>query len=214
MTCCILLLFILTSCVCGMIQYRYMGLRYQAEEGSNITVEWSFSSRDDISIPSLKIHCVSVSELKVFYHQDSSVDESLHEQFAGRVQCDRDALRTGRVRLHLSRVSTNDSGLYLCRMLTEFGRKVKQFSLNITAADEPKPVTSKPEPEPPETPEPAEPAPEGQGRICLYVVLGLVAAAVTAVLAASCWTSSHTCSPRNKSYNCTQVMYKNHEGYR
>ena len=115
-----------------MFEPHSTALNYQAEENSDITVEWSFSSRADISISSLKIHCVSVPETKVFYHLDRSVDESLHEQFAGRVRCDEDALRTGRVRLHVSRVRADDSGLYLCRMATEFGRKVKQFSLKIT----------------------------------------------------------------------------------
>lgn len=107
-------------------------LHYQAEENHNITVEWRFSFKADISVSSLKIHCVLTPELKVFFHLDTSVEESQHEQFAGRVQCDTDALSAGLVRLHLSRVKTNDSGVYLCRMATEFGKKVKEFSLNIT----------------------------------------------------------------------------------
>lgn len=108
------------------------GLHRHAVENNNITVEWRFSSEADISVASLKIHCLLFPELKVFYHMDSSVDESQDEQFMGRVHCDKDALSTGRVRLHLSRVRTNDSGRYLCRMATEFGKKVKAFSLNIT----------------------------------------------------------------------------------
>ncbi|XP_036967735.1 programmed cell death 1 ligand 1-like isoform X2 [Acanthopagrus latus] len=146
MICRILLFFYLASC--GMLQPRYSGPVYQTEENHNITAEWRFSSEPNISVPSLKIHCVSVPGLKVFYHLDNSVDEPQHEQFSGRVQCDRDALRTGRVRLHVSRVRTEDSGLYLCRMATGSGRKVSQFSLKITARDWPKterPNTEKPE---------------------------------------------------------------------
>ncbi|XP_037615408.1 uncharacterized protein LOC119482075 isoform X2 [Sebastes umbrosus] len=183
MICRILLLISLTSCVSGMFEPQNTALKHQAAEGNNITVEWRFSARTDISVPSLKIHCVFVLGLKVFYHLDNSVNESLHEQFAGRTQCDKDALRTGRVRLHLSRVRTNDSGLYLCRMATGFGRKVKQFSLNITAAvDEPVTMTTKP------VPAITIPVPPSRERICFYVVLGLAAAAAAAVLAASCST--------------------------
>ncbi|KAL7374717.1 hypothetical protein ABVT39_005990 [Epinephelus coioides] len=153
-------------------------LKYQAEENSDVTVEWSFSSETDIPLPSLKIHCQKVLGLKVFYHLDNCIEESQHEQFAGRVQCDKDALRGGRVRLHLSRVKMNDSGVYLCRMATDFGRKVKEFSLDITAAvDKPKPVTPTPAPVTP------TPAPVSRGRISLYVVLGLAAAAVLVLLA-------------------------------
>lgn len=111
-----------------------LALNYQAEENSNVTVEWRFSNKTGISVPSLKIHCVFLSEepQKVFYELDNSVKESQHEQFAGRVQCDKDALGTGRVRFHVFRVTTHDSGSYLCRMATEFGRKSEEFALNIT----------------------------------------------------------------------------------
>lgn len=116
----------------GLFDLQNMALNYKSEQNNNITVEWRFSAKTNISISSLKIHCVLIPELKVFYHLDNSVEESQHEQFAGRVQCDKEALSAGLVRLHLSKVRTDDSGLYLCRMTTEFGKKVKQFSLNIT----------------------------------------------------------------------------------
>ncbi|XP_070711170.1 programmed cell death 1 ligand 1-like [Pempheris klunzingeri] len=163
----------------GVTECHDRALDIQAVEGSNVTVEWCFSSRANISISSLKIHCLMDPELKVFYHLDDIVrmdKEPPHEQFAGRVQCDKDALRTGRVQLHLSRVQMNDSGRYRCRMFTGSGRKVKPFSLSITAAvDEPKPLTPEPEP---------EPEPESRGRPGLYAGLGL--AAVAAVVLALC----------------------------
>ncbi|XP_073330505.1 programmed cell death 1 ligand 1-like [Pagrus major] len=171
MICRILLLFCLTSC--GLFKSPYTGPVYPSEENQNITVEWRFSSKSNISIPSLKVHCVLVPELKVFYHLDNSVDEPQHEQFAGRVQCDKDALRTGRLRLHVSRVRTEDSGLYLCRMATESGRKVTQFSLNITAARD------WPKTERPSTDAPERPSTETRGGIDVFIVLiltpGLVA---------------------------------------
>ncbi|XP_036967744.1 programmed cell death 1 ligand 1-like [Acanthopagrus latus] len=180
---CRILLLISLNCVCGLYKPRYSGPVYQSEENHNITAEWRFSSKPNISVPSLKIHCVFVRGLKVFYHLDNSVDEPQHEQFSGRVQCDKDALRTGRVRLHVSRVRTEDSGLYLCRMATGSGRKVSQFSFNITEATvTSKPLIPEPEPKP-------KPKPESRGRIGLFVGLGLAAAAA-AGLTVCHWTSS------------------------
>ncbi|XP_029310498.1 uncharacterized protein LOC115023561 [Cottoperca gobio] len=180
MICRMLLLLSLTCCVYGMSE----PLKFQAEEDNNVTVEWSFSSKANISISSLKLHCLTVLGLKVFYHMDHHVYESQNQQFAGRVQCDREALRTGSVRLHLSRVRADDSGQYLCRMATGSGRKVKQFSLNITAAvDEPTTVT-------PTAMIPAAAA--SRRRSCFYVVLGLTAASAVAVLAYCRCTSSYT----------------------
>ncbi|XP_030285630.1 programmed cell death 1 ligand 1-like isoform X2 [Sparus aurata] len=156
-----------------MLKPRYTDPVYQSEENHNITVEWCFSSESNISVPSLKIHCVFVPGLKVFYHLNNSVDAPQHEQFSGRVQCDKDALRTGRVRLHVSRVRTEDSGLYLCRMATGSGRKVSQFSLDITAARH-WPKTERPNTETPERPNTVR-----RGGIDIFLVLlltpGLVA---------------------------------------
>ncbi len=88
----------------------------------------------DISISSVKIHCVSDPGWKVFFHLDNSVEESQDKQFAGRVQCDRDTLRAGHVKLHLSRLTAQDSGKYLCRMVPEAGKKeVQEFSLHVTS---------------------------------------------------------------------------------
>ncbi|XP_041821327.1 programmed cell death 1 ligand 1-like [Chelmon rostratus] len=181
MICRILLLIILASCVSGMFEPQDSALNYQAEENSSITAEWRFSSKANVSIPSLKIHCVFVTpELRVFYHLDHSIEEPQHEQFAGRVRCDKHALRTGRVRLRLSGVRTEDSGRYLCRMVTQSGKKVKEFSLHVAA----KPTQVAVEMSKPAKPE-AKPA--SRGRPGLYAGLGLAVAA--AGLAACRWTS-------------------------
>ncbi|KAI3375623.1 hypothetical protein L3Q82_003938 [Scortum barcoo] len=47
-------------------------------------------------------------------HEGVEVPESQDEHFAGRVQFDKDVLREGRIRLHVSRLRTDDSGLYHC----------------------------------------------------------------------------------------------------
>ncbi|XP_076581129.1 uncharacterized protein LOC143317073 [Chaetodon auriga] len=177
-----------SCCAPGMFEPPNVGLNYQAEERNNVTVEWRFSSKADISIPSLKIHCQFVlPELKVFYHLDHGAEWSQHEQFAGRVQCDKDALRTGRVRLQLIRVRTDDSGRYLCRMVTGSVKKVQEFSLHV-AAKPPQataePISVRPEPEP-----------GSRGRPGLYAGLGLAAAAAAVAVAAAAglaarrWTS-------------------------
>ncbi|XP_028262495.1 uncharacterized protein LOC114436429 isoform X2 [Parambassis ranga] len=148
-------------------------LDYHAEEHGNITVEWRFAeaAAASITISSLKIHCLLLPDLVVFYHLDNSVEEEQHVQFAGRVQCDKDALTYGKVRLHLPRVRTSDSGKYLCRMATQFGKRVKEFSLNVTAAT----VRS-----PPATADPTQP--ESRERLGLYAAVGLAAAAAAAAL--------------------------------
>ncbi|CAI5659903.1 unnamed protein product [Oreochromis niloticus] len=148
MICWIVLFMMLVSHVHEMSKDPNEALFYQGEENSDVTVEWQFASKVNITISMFKIHCLQLPELKVFFNMDSSSDEPQHEQFAGRVQCDKDALTTGRVRLKLSRVRINDSGRYLCRMATEFGKKVKEFRLNITAAVvKLKPATPKPKAE-------------------------------------------------------------------
>uniref|UniRef100_A0A3Q1G2Q3 Uncharacterized protein n=1 Tax=Acanthochromis polyacanthus TaxID=80966 RepID=A0A3Q1G2Q3_9TELE len=54
---------------------RWTSLQYEAEESSNVTVEWSFTSTAGLSISSLKIHCVLLPDLQVFYHLDNSTEE-------------------------------------------------------------------------------------------------------------------------------------------
>lgn len=155
-------------------------LQFHAEEGENLTVEWRFSSEANIPISSVKIHCLTVLGLKELYHLDNSVEESQHEQFAGRVQSDKEALRAGSVRLQLSRVTVKDSGRFLCRMLIASARKVQEFHLNITEAV--KRTTVEPTPTTLKTPSP--PA-EGRWRPGLYVAL-LMAAAAALMTACRC----------------------------
>ncbi|XP_067435601.1 uncharacterized protein [Thunnus thynnus] len=175
MICRILLLISLTSCVCGTFVVKVTQTSYQAEENDNITLEWMFTTKPDSSSTSLNILCelfIDVKPLILYHvHKGVEVSESQDGQFAGRVQCDKDALREGRIRLHVSRLRTDDSGLYLCGVLTDYGESSGRCRLNVTAAvDQPKP--QKPT---------VRPQPESRGRISLYV--GLTAAAVLAVCA-------------------------------
>ncbi|XP_042257336.1 butyrophilin-like protein 8 isoform X2 [Thunnus maccoyii] len=167
MICKILLLISLTSCVCGTFVVKVTQTSYQAEENDNITLEWMFTTKPDSSSTSLNIICQLFTDVKhlILYHVHEGVEspESQDGQFAGRVQCDKDALREGRIRLHVSRLRTDDSGLYLCEMKTDYGESSGRCRLNVTAVDQPKP--QKPT---------VRPQPESRGRIGLYV--GLTAA--------------------------------------
>ncbi|XP_004570161.3 uncharacterized protein LOC101470381 isoform X1 [Maylandia zebra] len=138
MICRILLLIILTSCVSGSFVVNVTQTCYQAEENHNITLEWTFTTKPDRSTNMLNIFCeLFISdEVSVLYHVHEGVEvsESQNEKFSGRVQSDKDALREGRIRLQLCRLRTDDSGLYLCEVNTDYGFSVGRCQLNVTGA--------------------------------------------------------------------------------
>ncbi|CAI5685954.1 unnamed protein product [Oreochromis niloticus] len=110
---------------------------YQAEENHNITLEWTFTTKPDRSTKTLNILCELITDkVSVLYqvHEGVEVSESQDEKFSGRVQSDKDALREGRIRLQLSRLRTDDSGLYLCEVNTDYGYSSDDCQLNVTAA--------------------------------------------------------------------------------
>uniref|UniRef100_A0A8P4KQX9 Ig-like domain-containing protein n=1 Tax=Dicentrarchus labrax TaxID=13489 RepID=A0A8P4KQX9_DICLA len=117
---------------------------YQAEENNNITLEWTFKTNNDSSNNSLNIFCELIADQKVSVlydlHEGVEVPESQHEQFAGRVQCDKDVLTEGKIRLHVSKLRTEDSGLYVlrieCLSLIKFKDTVLKFSLLYTRLQE------------------------------------------------------------------------------
>ncbi|XP_026017065.1 uncharacterized protein LOC113018211 [Astatotilapia calliptera] len=137
MICRILLLIIFTSCVSGSFVINVTQTCYQAEENHNITLEWTFTTKPDRSTKTLNILCeLFISDkVSVLYHVHEGVEvsESQDEKFSGRVQSDKDALREGRIRLQLSRLRTDDSGLYLCEVNTDYGFGVGRCRLNVTA---------------------------------------------------------------------------------
>ncbi|XP_028428562.1 uncharacterized protein LOC114552057 [Perca flavescens] len=128
-----ILLIILTSCVSGTVNVTQSS--YQAEEDQDITLEWTFTTNNHSSSNSLNIFCQLITDrlLVLFHlHEGVEVPESQDEQFAGRVQWDKDVLREGRLRLHVSRLRTEDSGLYVCKVLTHNGRNSGRCWLNVT----------------------------------------------------------------------------------
>ncbi|XP_036002797.1 uncharacterized protein LOC118565836 isoform X4 [Fundulus heteroclitus] len=156
MICRILLLIILNSCLCATFVVNVTQSSYQAEENHSITLEWTFTTTPDGPWRDLFIYCSLLTPRKesVLYqvHDGVEVSESQDEQFSGRVQSDKDVLREGRIRLHVSRLRTEDSGEYYCFVETEDSYGSDRCQLNVfEAKNRPEPpnsgsATSRPEP--------------------------------------------------------------------
>ncbi|XP_077961467.1 uncharacterized protein LOC120813994 isoform X5 [Gasterosteus aculeatus] len=148
MICSILVIFILTSCVCaGSFVVNVTQSWYHAEENHNISLEWMFPTSTDPSPNAFYVYCEMVADKIPFIlfelHEGVEVPELQDKRFAGRVQWDKDVLREGRLRLHISRLQTNDSGLYGCQVDTSYGKNFKECHLNVTAVkDRPEPETT------------------------------------------------------------------------
>ncbi|KAM4536270.1 programmed cell death 1 ligand 1-like [Odontesthes bonariensis] len=179
MICRILLLIILTSCVCAAtFVVNVPQSSYQAEEKHSITLEWTFPTKPDSSWSSLYIICELITDdsgsFLYHVHEGAEVSESQDEEFAGRVQSDKDALREGRIRLNVSKLRTEDSGLYVCEVKNDYGSGSGRCRLNVTAAAD----LSQPQ-RPTESPQPDSP-----GGISRYAVLALIGVGVAAAVVA------------------------------
>uniref|UniRef100_G3N619 Immunoglobulin domain-containing protein n=1 Tax=Gasterosteus aculeatus TaxID=69293 RepID=G3N619_GASAC len=139
---------------------------YHAEENHNISLEWMFPTSTDPSPNGLYVYCEMLADerpsLMFHLYEGVEVPELQDKRFAGRVQWDKDVLREGRLRLHISRLQTNDSGLYWCQVDTSYGMNYKECHLNVTAVKDP--------------PEPETTSDTRLRRIGLYWALGLTAA--------------------------------------
>ncbi|KAM9717107.1 uncharacterized protein ACNS7B_020885 isoform 1-T2 [Menidia menidia] len=194
--CWTLLLLILSPCVCAAaFGVNVTQRHYQAEETHSITLEWTFTTHPHRPWTLLTFCCDLITEHTGFllidlFNDGGELREFVGEQFAGRVQSDRDALREGRISLHVSRLRTEDSGWYWCKVETDHGSGSERCRLNVTAAaDHPEPQRptkgAEPESPEPESPEPESPEPEYQdhrSRMGLYIGLGLTAIAAGAAL--------------------------------
>uniref|UniRef100_A0A3P9P4Y8 Immunoglobulin V-set domain-containing protein n=1 Tax=Poecilia reticulata TaxID=8081 RepID=A0A3P9P4Y8_POERE len=109
---------------------------YEAEENQSITLEWTFTTRTQGSYRELSIYCDlrnSVLPIILYAHHDGvEFPDSQDDRFSGRVQCDKDVLREGRIRLHMSRLRTEDSGEYGCDVMTEDGFNSGGCLLKVT----------------------------------------------------------------------------------
>ncbi|XP_034541206.1 uncharacterized protein LOC117814164 isoform X2 [Notolabrus celidotus] len=186
-----LLLMALSCCDCGTLVVN-VAHTYQAEENQDVTLEWSFTPKPDSSTQLCSVFCDMFTDHNhkhpILFHFHEGVEVPLKdEEFSGRVQCDKDVLREGRIRLHVSSLRTEDSGWYRCEVFTNSGSSWARCHLTVTAVHEPEDQrpTERPEPgdqRPPERPEP-EAGDQSRGRIGLYV--GLTAALLLTVCAFS-----------------------------
>ncbi|XP_029381847.1 uncharacterized protein LOC115058581 isoform X3 [Echeneis naucrates] len=171
------LLFTLTSRVCGTFVVTVGQSSYQAEENQNISLDWTFTRPDPFRISLLYILCEKIPDQRVLYRlfEGDEVPQSEDKQFSGRVQSDRDVLREGRLRLHVSRLRTEDSGLYECDVITDQGGGSDRCNLTVSAVERPGP----------RRPGPGRPGPRPYNdRLILFggVVLSVAAFMVTIIV--------------------------------
>ncbi|XP_014874639.1 uncharacterized protein LOC106937579 isoform X5 [Poecilia latipinna] len=191
-----LLLLILSSCLCAAtFVVNVTQSSYEAEENHSITLEWTFTTRTQGSYRELFIVCSLLAphkELDLYeVHEGVEIPESQDEHFSGRVQSDKDVLREGRIRLHVSRLRTEDSGLFVCYVKTEDGFNSGRCRLNVTAADQ---IQTQ---RPTLTPEPDE-----LEWIIIIIFMGLIiAAALTPLLL--CYLLVKYCLAREKDFYLT-----------
>ncbi|XP_014874638.1 uncharacterized protein LOC106937579 isoform X4 [Poecilia latipinna] len=192
-----LLLLILSSCLCAAtFVVNVTQSSYEAEENHSITLEWTFTTRTQGSYRELFIVCSLLAphkELDLYeVHEGVEIPESQDEHFSGRVQSDKDVLREGRIRLHVSRLRTEDSGLFVCYVKTEDGFNSGRCRLNVTAAAD-QIQTQRPT----LTPEPDE-----LEWIIIIIFMGLIiAAALTPLLL--CYLLVKYCLAREKDFYLT-----------
>ncbi|XP_028419703.1 uncharacterized protein LOC114545544 isoform X2 [Perca flavescens] len=203
----ILLLIIRASCVSGTLVVNVTQSSYQAEEDQDITLEWTFTTNPHSSSNSLNIFCELLAVLKnpVMFrlHKGVEVPESQHEQFAGRVQWDKDVLREGRLRFNVSRLRTEDSGLYKCHVVTSYGRNSGSCLLKVT---EPSSVKTSSKTEMPlhpkilQTPGPNDETSVKGGRLYLSVpILGVFGCIVLILSVGLIFTQTKASTPNCKS---------------
>ncbi|XP_032439516.1 uncharacterized protein LOC116733000 isoform X2 [Xiphophorus hellerii] len=173
----ILLLLILSSCLCATFVVNVTQSSYQAEENHSITLEWTFTSEPDscLKFNFIIFTLITDDKLSVLFHEHDGVEVpmSQDEQFAGRVQSERDVLPEGRTRLHVSRLRTEDSGLYVCEIKTDHNFGSAAAELVVFAAPEPLQVQRLR----------LNPQTENRSRLSLCVILALIAAAAAAATA-------------------------------
>ncbi|XP_018543708.1 uncharacterized protein LOC108891067 [Lates calcarifer] len=126
----IVVLLSLTSSVRGIFKRKTF---YQAEENDNVTIRWDVHTKTDMSLTNLV--CVFQSDIQKGFYQminGAEVPESQHQQFAGRVHCDRDGLREGQIRLHVSGITAEDSGRYWCDLAVNYDRTMNRWVLRAS----------------------------------------------------------------------------------
>ncbi|XP_024910124.1 uncharacterized protein LOC103389203 isoform X1 [Cynoglossus semilaevis] len=201
----ILLLLVRIPFIYGTFVVNVSQSSYEVEENSNVTLEWRFPPDTVSSTHGLFILCAMISGTgdrkgKTLYQLYAGVEEleSQDQQFLGRVQCETGVLLEGLMRLHLSGVRTQDSGLYHCEVNTHTDGDHAQCQVKVKASD----VAANPAPTP-EDPT-LDFGPDCVRRIGLYLSVLIAVIIVTVTLVLLClYCCCCCCSYQQNTDKCT-----------
>lgn len=107
---------------------------YLAEEHSNITLIWLFSVKNNKSTLSLSIYILCLRSVGTVFRYDSETEADVYqdELYRGRVWCDPELARTGRIECLFTDLRLNDTGTYLCEVWVDGDYSNKSCVLNVT----------------------------------------------------------------------------------
>ncbi|CAJ1085771.1 uncharacterized protein LOC117807628 [Xyrichtys novacula] len=138
-----LLLMALSVCVSGTFEVKVAHRLYQAAEDQDLTLEWTFTIKPDSSLQTLNIFCTMINDRKesvlLEVHKGVEVPEK-EGDFVGRVQCYKEVLKNGRIRLHVSSLRAEDSGVYQCEVETEYGSSLDRCHVKVIKKIDPLPL--------------------------------------------------------------------------
>ncbi|XP_037615133.1 uncharacterized protein LOC119481881 isoform X2 [Sebastes umbrosus] len=130
---------------------------FQAEEGSNVTLTCLFHLKTHTPATSLYIDIICENLKRSIYRYDSEFEAEPYEDelYRGRVLCDLELLKKGRIECLFTDLRLNDTSTYVFIVVINEDSHSKRCGLNVTEASH-QPVD-----------EPVEPS--SRGRIGLYM---------------------------------------------
>ncbi|KAL7375397.1 hypothetical protein ABVT39_016663 [Epinephelus coioides] len=107
---------------------------YQAEEHSNITLTWRFPVKTAVSVDSLYIDILYGEPLRTIYLYDTDFEAALYqdELYRGRVQCDLELAKKGRIECVLTGLRLSDTGIYTFIIGVNSDSHTKTCDLSVT----------------------------------------------------------------------------------
>uniref|UniRef100_A0AAZ1XFA6 Immunoglobulin V-set domain-containing protein n=1 Tax=Oreochromis aureus TaxID=47969 RepID=A0AAZ1XFA6_OREAU len=106
---------------------------YQAEENSNITMTWLLHFDTNRPPDFLQINLINVKKKTrvFFYNSETGTEVYPDENYRGRVQCDSQLARKGRLECVLTDLRLNDTGTYHCIVVHNEEVSSKTCDLNV-----------------------------------------------------------------------------------
>lgn len=107
---------------------------YQAEEKSNITITWLLHFHTNRPPDFLQIDLMNVKRKTrvFFYNSETGTEVYPDEHYRGRLQCDPQLARKGRLECVLTDLRLNDTGTYHCIVVLNEEVSFKTCDLNVT----------------------------------------------------------------------------------